>query len=342
MTGRIIAFVDPCCRDGYGPASLNSGGLGGTEATVLRIAGALAQRTDIMHFQNGCSETAPSPIGWVLPLDDVFQPRKPITYVVLNSWKVACKLRKAQPQARILLWLHVNPGRHNRAMAAALIAADIPVICVSRSHAAQLRHFFGDQAQPNVTFIYNPLDDALRPGTTPRDPNRLLFASAPHKGLAQVFAQFRAVRAAMPDMTLWVADPGYLAWDTGPVPEGVSFLGKLSHSAVIDEMRRALCLFYPQTGFAETFGLVMAEANAVGTPVLAHATLGANAEVLGDPAQLVNGNDPAQIIDRLRHWRVKAPIMGGNPDFRLSVVAQKWAERLGLAALPARQTRKVA
>jgi glycosyltransferase involved in cell wall biosynthesis len=341
MTGRAISFVDPCCHGGYSPVSLTCGGLGGTEATVLRIAEALVQQVEVVHFQNGRSDTSASSAGWMRPLADVLQPRKATTYVVLNSWKVACKLRKAHPDATIILWLHVNPGRHNRGMAAALIAADVPVICVSQSHAAQLRRFLGDKAQPNINFIYNPLDDALSPDTTPRNPNRLLFASSPHKGLAQVFAQFRAARETIPDLTLRVADPGYLAWDTGPVPEGVIFLGKLSHSGVIAEMRRALCLFYPQTSFAETFGLVLAEANAVGTPVLAHGTLGANAEVVGDPSQLVDGNDTEQIVETLHRWQAGPPVVSTNPAFRLTTVARTWAETLGLVHLPA-QARKVA
>ena len=335
-----IAFVDPCSAAAYAPASLDKGGLGGTEATVLRVGGALAQDTAIVHFQKGRDHAEVTTAGRMLPFALAFTPCAAASFVVINAWKVACKLRKVHPFARICLWLHINPGRHNRAMGQALAAAGIGVVCVSGSHAAHLRAFLGDTPL-RIEHIYNPIDDDLCPDATLRDPNRLLFASSAHKGLAQVFAQFRAARAVLPDLTLAVADPGYLAWDVGPVPEGVTFLGKLPHDALIAEMRRAFCLFYPQTTFAETFGLVLAEANAVGTPVLVHHPLGANAEVVGDPGQLVDGHDPAKILARLLEWRCN-PVSGrAKADFRLTVVAQQWAARLGLGA-QAGQLRKVA
>tara|TARA_R110002096_G_scaffold235626_1_gene425956 strand:+ start:1060 stop:1392 length:333 start_codon:yes stop_codon:yes gene_type:complete len=108
----------------------------------------------------------------------------------------------------------------------------------------------------------------------------LFFCSSPHKGLNQVFRQFAALRERFPKLTHEVADPGYLAWDTGKIPDGVWLRGSLSHDRRIGRMRRALCLFYPQDSFAETFGLVIAEANAVGTPFLVQRGLGANDEVV--------------------------------------------------------------
>lgn len=334
-TRRTVAIVDPCCAAGYTPATLDAGGLGGTEATVLRVAGILARRVKVMHFQNGRDVAEQTAAGSALPLLDAFAPREDTTFVVINSWKVATKMRKLHPSARILLWLHINPGRHNRPMATALSDAGIEVICVSSSHAARLRSFLGQDTPLRIGHIYNPIADDLHPDATPRDPNRLFFASSPHKGLAQVFAQFRAARQAIPGLTLVVADPGYLAWDTGPVPEGVTFLGTLPHKAVIEQMRSAICLFYAQTTFAETFGIVLAEANAVGTPVLVHRDIGANAEVIGDPAQMVDGNDISQIIERLQTWRLQMPSVRSNPEFRLDAVAQRWMSFLGLQVEPA-------
>nr|WP_272911673.1 glycosyltransferase family 4 protein [Loktanella sp. M215] len=226
-------------------------------------------------------------------------------------------------------------------MAQALTAARVALICVSRSHASALRTFLLNRPLPFIDFIHNPIADDLTPDATAYDPNRLLFASSPHKGLAQVFAQFRTARDAIPSLTLAVADPGYLAWDTGPVPDGVTFLGALPHAALIAQMRRSLCLFYPQTTFAETFGLVMAEANAVGLPVLAHHGIGANAEVLGDTEQVVDGTDPDQIVARIRTWRSLRPKVAAQPHFRLAAVAKRWSVQLDLSCSAGSQTGKV-
>ncbi|WP_281968734.1 glycosyltransferase [Roseovarius nanhaiticus] len=327
-----VAIVDPCSAAGYDLPDLGTGGLGGTEATVLRVAAALGSRFEITQYQQGRGHWHMSEAGTLRPLQDLDNAQNPAALIVINRWKVAIKLRKWHPDTPIFLWLHVYPGRHNRRMGAALKAADITVICVSNTHARELAGFLGAEDVPPIRVIYDPLDDDLHPDATPRDPDRLLFASSPHKGLAEVFEQFAALRRDLPNLTLAVGDPGYLRWDTGPVPEGVVFLGSLSHGALVRQMRRALCLFYPQTTFAETFGLVLAEANAVGTPVLVHDGLGANAEIVADATQRVDGHDPAQILGRIRAWRRAPPQVTANPAFRLGRVTEDWVQLLEHAA----------
>ncbi|MEB8386746.1 glycosyltransferase [Rhodobacteraceae bacterium KMM 6894] len=322
-----VAIVDPCSAAGYDLSDLETGGLGGTEATVLRVAAALAPHFDLTLYQNGRTGQRAPNLGNLRCLNDLRPASSYDAIVVINRWKVALKLRRQATDTSIFLWLHVYPGRHNRKMGAALKAANVTVICVSHTHAETLKRFLGDDT-PSLRVIYNPLDDALRPDDTPRDPGRLLFASSPHKGLGEVFGQFSTLRRHLPDLTLYVADPGYLSWDTGPVPEGVVFLGSLSHPALIRQMRRALCLFYPQTSFAETFGLVLAEANAVGTPALVHAGLGANAEIVADAEQQVDGQDAGQILSRVLAWRQTPAQVTANPAFRLNAVAQHWVDLL--------------
>lgn len=334
-----IAFVDPCCRAGYDMSDLNSVGLGGTEATVLRVGGALRANFRVAVYQHGRTARAQPDDGEMRPLKEAFTDLEADVIVVINRWKVALKLRKLYPDKPIFLWLHVYPGQHNRNMGPPLRAANIPVICVSETHARTFATFLAKGNRPHIGHIYNPIADCLRPDDTSRDPNRLLFASSPHKGLSEVFSQFTELRKRLPNLILAVADPGYLSWDVGPVPDRVIFLGTLSHSALIRQMRRALCLFYPQTTFAETFGLVMAEANAVGTPVLVHQGLGANDEILSDAWQRVNGQNPGEIAARVLEWRQSLPPVAVNPAFRLDRVRKAWSE-LFCSALASREPAK--
>jgi glycosyltransferase involved in cell wall biosynthesis len=342
MTVHTLAIVDPCSARGYTPDALQAGGLGGTEATVLRVATFLSTDMTIVHYQRGRLIAEQTSAGIMRPLAEAFAPVPEATIVVINAWKVACKLRKVHPAARIILWLHIHPGRHNHPMAGALAAAGVKIICVSASHAASLRRFLSNGPPLAIDHIYNPIAPGLMPDGTPHDPDRLLFASSPHKGLTQVFDRFRTARAAIPSLTLSVADPGYLAWDTGPVPEGVNFLGPLPHAKLIAEMRRAHCLFYPKTTFAETFGLVMAEAQAVGLPVLAHDTIGANAEVVTDDDQLLDARKDDQIIARLKAWRNVRPAVRGNPAFALTAVGECWRELLAAPVRADTTSQKVA
>lgn len=314
-----LRIVDPCTPRSY-DTTKSLQGLGGTEATILRIAGALATEARIVIEQavrtNACR------IGDLHFRSMDLEPQGGRVIVVINAWKVALKLRRANPTARILLWLHIYPGRHNRQMGARLRDADIGVICVSASHAQALHDFLPDP--PRIGHIYNPIADDLHPDDTPRKANRLIFASSPHKGLAQVLDLFTHVRKAMPEMKLVLANPGYMRWPMPVLPEGILLRGSLDHDAVIAEFRRALCLFYSQNQFAETFGLVIAEANAVGCPALLHGDTGANREIACSPEQCLEKIDPETVIAQLTSWRSCAPRVQARPDFRLSSVVAVW------------------
>ncbi|MFN4100647.1 MAG: glycosyltransferase [Pararhodobacter sp.] len=325
---RRLAIVDVQAPRAYSGAPGELSRLGGTEATVTRIAEGLVATQSVDVFQaarNQCQRVngvAYLPFSAGQPLAG-----NPHEIIVINAWKVAVRLRRHHPALRIWVWLHVYPGRHNRAMGAALVKADIGVICVSRSHAERLAAFLPGPL-PRITHIFNPIPDALAPDSTSRDPDRLLFASSPHKGLDEIFTLFAQLRQRWPALCLAVADPGYLHWPTGAPPEGVVFLGRLDPPALMDQMRRSLCLFYPQTRFAETFGLVIAEANAVGCPALVHRGLGANDEICSTIDQGVDGTDIDAIAARLLRWRGTAPVVTARPEFRQSAVLADWGRLL--------------
>jgi len=336
MSGGIT-FVDPLAPRAYGGAPGELAGLGGTEATLVKIAESLAGNLRVTVRQAARRGDGLSGRVRYAPLDlDRPLPEAPGMIVVVNSWKVAPKLARLNPGARVIVWQHVFPGRHNRGLAPRLKAAGVEVLCVSEAHAAWLRAFLGPDA-PRIGYIHNPIADDLAPDETPRNPDLLLFASSPHKGLGQVFRRFEALRSQFPTLRLAVADPGYLAWPTGPVPDGVIPLGRLDQPRLIGWMRRAICLFYPQDQFAETFGLVIAEANAVGCPALLHRGLGANDEVASDPGQCIDTTDPAAIAARIGEWRAaigQGPLARAQPGFRMSRIAGQWAARLQPATCP--------
>jgi glycosyltransferase involved in cell wall biosynthesis len=79
----------------------------------------------------------------------------------------------------------------------------------------------------------------------------------------------------------------------------------------------------------ETFGLIFAEANSVGCPVLAH-DHGAAAEVLGTRSgQLVVCRDDQAVVDTLRAWREGGrPRVELNREFELERVLNRWEEML--------------
>lgn len=336
MSGQELLFIDAAAPTAYDERSPEEGGLGGTESTVLAVAMGLAEcGARVTVAQSKRAEVRESTRGLCFT---PFDPKRatfesaPDAVVLVRAYKLLPRLRRAFPATRLFLWLHCDPGRHRRDLGQRARQSSARLIAVSNYHRdrlrAHLRRFDGSSSEAvPIEVVPNPLPDDLRPDATPVDPTKLLFASSPHKGLDQVLACFAHVRRSMPDLRLWIANPGYLPseenWARGTVP-----LGSLRQRELVAHMRSALCLFYPQSRFAETFGLVIAEANAVGTPVLAHA-IGAAPEVVANADEEIVGTDPDAVLARLERWRQGArPVVSLRPEYRRSRVLERWGQLL--------------
>lgn len=330
-----LVFVDATATSPYTLDTLENQALGGTEATVLRVAQGLRQSHSVILAQSAVSQSH-SCQGLVHVHYDHKNPLsgiEPKAIIVVRGFKLLPRLRRQFPDTPLFLWLHCFPGRKRKHLGSILNETRTDLVCVSNDHKAKVEAFIqhrepGLEKRPQIHRIYNPIDDHLQPDDTPVDPNRLIFFSSPHKGIEQVFRAFKAVRKEWPEMKLYLANPGYLFRDHPNDLEGIVKLGPLPHKEVIKQVRQAYCLFYPQATFRETFGLVFAEANAVGTPVLAH-PIGSAAEVV-NPAekQLIDARDPQQVIETLRNWRHNgSPQVQARPEFRLATVIKDW-ERL--------------
>jgi glycosyltransferase involved in cell wall biosynthesis len=347
-----ILFFDSSCPRPYSTRTLLETGLGGTEATVVRIAEAIG--AFVMQHNRTEPEGRYLPPGTRGDIDHV---------VLLRDPRHLAGVRKLFPQAKIYLWVHdrIEPAssraRWFKSAAGLLQLLEVTIICVShyqrRGVQAVVDRLHGHE-RIRVLTVYNPIDDDLFPDDTPIDPSKLVFFSSPSKGLPYALDVFRALRRRMPDLRLVVANPGYKKWRPLEV-DGVCWLGALPHKRILEEARAALCTFLPNFRVPETFGLVLAESNALGTPVLTHAC-GAADEVLNDPQQtlpvtsaqriyhaLTDGlpprwrTGPARLADccgvfdvyaeRIRRWREgERPVTRPDPRFRLNRIADEWRE----------------
>ena len=374
-----VLFFDPNCQKPYSRRALEHEALGGTEASVVRIAEALDARV----MQHNRVE----PDGRYLPPAPAAEVRH---LVILRDPRTVRRVCAAYPGARPYLWVHdlLRPGskrgRRLERAAPALAELGVTLVCVSDFQRLQaeavLRRVPAARGVRAVT-IYNPVEDTLSPDGSRIDPAKLVFFSSPNKGLAFTLDAFRAVRRVMPDVRLRVGSPGYKSLRRAGIEsvdgkiQGVDWLGALPHARILEEVRTALCVFYPNFVLPETFGLVLAEAKAVGTPVLTH-DCGAAAEVLADPRLLLPVDAGLRIyeqvakripfglrrlaapladqlgifrphVQRVHAWRYgERPAIGPDPRFRVSTIAQRWrallaGELTGAAATasePARRT----
>jgi glycosyltransferase involved in cell wall biosynthesis len=333
-----IVFIDAKCPAPYDSEVLRTRGLGGTEATVIRIAQALAQRHDVAVIQhNRLQPRIESPSLQFLPLDSLATAVRDAQHVVLIQKTRLIRQVARHSSARLWVWLHNYIKDEVRFSWPHYLAYRVGIICVSRTHAQHTQSYlrglalnrasFGMLSRGGVVYHYNPLsDDCVPPAGITRDRHKLISLSSPHKGLDQVVEAFRAVHAVDPRLKLYVADPGYIQHFDATMLEapGIVKLGSLPQHALLKHVQDALCVFYPQRKRPETFGLVYAEANAVGTPVLAH-DFGSAREILAPANPPLDARDPGRIIDTLTTWVAEGgPVVGPNPEFSLESVAMNW------------------
>ncbi len=328
-----ILFLDPVCPRPYGAKSLSRPGLGGTETTVVRVAAGLAGSAAVSIAQHNRVKSVCEDGVDYLRFADLGKATRYSSVVILRAPEALEWARRRFPRAELFFWIH-NPLPEEESFTRPIFSIRPTVISNSRWHARSTRTVLQRLRRkplPPVIHIYNPIDDRLQPDGTRFDNNRLLFCSSPHKGFDLVLLHFQAAQREIPELRLRVTNPGYLPIERSLVRSlpNVTVLGSLSHAQVVDEMRSALCVFYPNFRVPETFGIIFAEANAVGTPVLAH-RFGAAPEVL-DENQVLDARSVTETIERLQRWRDGArPVVRGREPFRLASVVQRWKETLRL------------
>lgn len=337
---RRLLFVDSQSEVAYDETSPGNPAhaIGGSEATLVRVACGLGmgfavdvvqKARTVLHEGGG--------VRWH-PWDALDRLAAQVdTIVVQRHDALALPLRRRNRRARIVLWLHDSidlaraPAGTVRAELRALTFAALKVtrVCVSPFHAANFRAALdlGRLAPalfpPDIHVICNPVIAHLPDPRPPLDRDKLVYCSAPTGRLPMVLDAFAAVRAAIPSMRLHVASPAYDVADAADAPEGVTFLGALSQARLHAELSDALCLFYPQWKVAEAFGLVFAEAHALGTPALAH-DFGAAVDLLS-PEERLDARDLPAVVARIKAWRDGArPQVAANPAFALDAVLDQW------------------
>lgn len=331
-----ILFIDPCCPKPYDPSILSKEPLGGTEATVVRLAeGLVAKDIDTRVAQHCRKETyyVDGKSAQYVPFGS--GEHRPTHVVVLRVPGALYQARKQFPSAKLYLWCHDAFGGAgwNEGFQAMVDTQAVPVV-VSEWHKINMYETVRGvnfKGQIPCRRIYNPIANDLIPDNTSVDINKLVFFSSPHKGLKrtlEVFERFKDFDE-LKDTKLFIANPGYYPDHDTKGLHNVVNLGALTHAEVIQHVRSALCVFHLNNVFPETFGLVHAEANAVGTPFLS-SRIGATPELCDHPGELVEVPDNRASIDRIIAWRKGRPRVRGNPNFRLSRIIKEWLDLLAL------------
>ncbi len=344
MSTVIIVDATPPKR--YDASTLDREPTGGTIGTVIRVAEGLGKDHDVFVFQSDPPK-APEGTASYLPLEEIRSVRDPTACIFVrgNLWKGAASvpaIRQRHPKCKMFYWSHTTMPhpwltfwgnlysvlikRTFLRMARLFREYHVGVLGTSRFHTQSIQRTLGPDIP--IGWIYNPVEEMdTELDSIGYDPDKLLFMSSPDRGLKralQILSEARKVRSSF---RLFVASPGYLR-RSFPDRSDVVRLGPLPRRTLFEHIRGSLCVFYPNLYCAEAFGLIFAESNTLNTPVLTH-PLGAAAELLSDPSQLVDCQDPVKVVDRLVAWAAgERPVVRGRKAYSLGHVIPLWEDLL--------------
>lgn len=318
-----VLFLDTTSTKYYDRTTLEKEPLGGSEASVVRVAEGLASlglKVCVVETQCGYFEPIMGQHCFFMHGDDIE--------------KITCRhyiqIRRNLnshlfPRARKYLWLHDVCKPEDASQVKDLIDNNIKVIGVSQWHLSNILSVLGDYK--NATFIYNPVPEELYTDRAEYDRNIVVWLSSPHKGLGHALDLFGEVYKVNPKMTFIIFNPGYMQLDNVRISSrpGVIVYGPLNCKSMWNVVKKSLCVFYPTT-WKETFGCIAAEANALGTPIATMPLAGLNESVNGD-FQFCETDE--KLVEKVLDWNKNGrPVVTGKDEFKQYAIVEQWVKLL--------------
>lgn len=334
MKKKQILILDNTYPKAYQLSTLKEQGIGGTESSVVKTALILSSQHQVYVAQKYRTETTIENENCRFIPKSEINKLKPDDIIVLRKYSVLKEMHDLFPKARLFLWLHTYKNREYAFKKRGLDKLNVAIICNSKTHQTHIDKLLNKSILSwlinllvkniQTTHCYNPIDkpNPNNPRIL-RDNNKLLFFSSPNKGLEQVLKCFNEVRKELPRLKLYIANPGYKKDDKLIDKKSIEILGSLPHSQMMKHVQDSLCVFYPQNTFAETFGLIYAEANSYETAVLAH-DIGAAREILDNNNRLIDVTDTKAVIKTLKQWQNSYPKIKHNDAFSDSNILNQW------------------
>jgi glycosyltransferase involved in cell wall biosynthesis/O-antigen/teichoic acid export membrane protein len=171
---------------------------------------------------------------------------------------------------------------------------NVPVVAVSESTRADLEEL----GLEHLDVVRGGLDAPPELAGVEKEPApTFLFVGrlARNKRPDHAVEAFRAIRAARPDARLWIVGRGPMEAELREsLPAGAELLGPLSRAELYERMARAHALLVPSV--REGWGLVVVEANAVGTPAVGYDVHGLRDSIRdGSTGRLAPAGSPAEL-----------------------------------------------
>lgn len=350
---KTIFIIDPVCPKYYDLDVLENEGMGASESYLLYnllslINNPFVDNYQFIFFQDTREKKLEyegknnnilifEPLNMILE----YETMDPETILLQRDPKLLHYLYKIYPNANLILYCHDffeggNLQTLKKDELKKIIDTGVKFLCVSKWHMLNLTENFDLRKLYNINIDYNYFHyhDKIIKGK--RDPYKLGYFSAHHKGLGKALTIFKKLKEINNKYKLVIASPKYSDYEIEEI-DGVELKYNLPRTEVLKEISTSLCLLHPNKEYPETFGCVNMEANALGIPVLCY-KYGATAEIIKDERQFINSNeflyDPNDLlscVQKIAKWSKDMPeitisICGLNED----KVMNKWLKILNI------------
>ncbi len=329
---KTVLFIDNTYREPYQVSTLDTQAIGGTESSVIKTALILSKVYRVFVAQKFRTEYCSENDNLQFISKKHINKITPDFIVVLRKFPLLKSLKKQFPKSKLFLWIHTYKNTEYAFKRIGLNKTNTTIICNSKTHCLHtekllnrtlLGKTYSLLLKPTlVTYCYNPVENP-KLDCNKKDLNKLLFFSSPNKGLKQITDCFLQINKEIPDLKLYIANPGYKKGGNINYNANVTILGSLPYKKMMKHVCKSLCVFYPQDSFSETFGLIYAEANAHGTAVLAH-DIGSAKEILCNDNKLIDANNYQEIIQTIKEWQLNYPKITYNKLLSDEAILRQW------------------
>jgi len=310
----------------WSPASIDEGGIGGSETAVVHMARELRKLGHQVTVISDCQHLAGN-YDSVEYLDfrtiDARPKMTPDIFVSSRQPQIFRARHKLEGKAHIL-WVHdIHCGKPDVGMESDLLSAD-RIFCLSKWHREFFIKVYNHLAPSNVAVTRNGIDLARYAKEPVKEGNKLVFSSSPNRGLDRLLLLFPRIRSQVPDAELhlfygfenWekaarlqgdARELGQIAYFRQMIAEaekggGVHWHGRVSQKELAQYQLQSKIWAYP-TNFHETSCITAMECEAAGcVPVTSH--LAALPETVSHGVLLKQPGSPAY-DDAFVKWCVR-------------------------------------
>lgn len=262
-----IAFYYDSSFD-WNDSDLEIKGVGGSQLALIRITREFAKRHEVTVFNSTSREGLYNKIKY----------RHYTSLSIDEHWDVFISFRCALPNQSVkaLCKIHwcIDSGDNT-------VEKDLPnidkIITISPFHTKMITNIFHIDKNKIYEARLGIQADEYKE-LLPKTKNKLIFCSAPERGLQHVPQIYALIQKQVPDVSmvitmdysLWGFEPGIEKYrDLFAGLAGVNYLGKISRQQLIHEQKTSMIHLYPCDGPYEMFCLAAMECQASGTPTVA-------------------------------------------------------------------------